>query len=67
MLSLIWWAVVLGAAYQAMRAWGPPAAIGVVLACLFTSWLLPWIGGLVTAVAAVAIGARAEGRIEARG
>jgi hypothetical protein len=62
--ALIWWVLVLGSAYQAMRAWGPPAAVAVVLGLYGVAWLVPWIGGLATGVGAIAIGARAEDEIQ---
>ncbi|HMV66394.1 MAG TPA: hypothetical protein PKA64_06055 [Myxococcota bacterium] len=62
LLGLVWWAFVLGASFQAWKAWGGASALGCVLG-LYLIWaLLPWgLGGLLTVGAAVAIGARAEG------
>jgi hypothetical protein len=62
--SLLWWGVVLAATFQALRAWGRTYAVGaVLLLVLASSWLstlLPMLGGIVTLIAAVQMGATAE-------
>jgi hypothetical protein len=69
LIDLIWWALVLGAAFQAGRAWGVPGAGGTAGSLTIGGWLLSWIlpfglGTVLTGVAAIAIGAKAESQIQ---
>jgi hypothetical protein len=75
MLGFIWWCLVLGAGYQALRAWGAPTGLATVLGLYAVSAIymaLPLVGGvfhlgsLLTAAGAVAIGARAEDQLQKR-
>lgn len=59
LLGLLWWAFVLGAAFQSWKAWGGASALGCVLGLYLASQLLP-LGALLTFCASVVIGARAE-------
>lgn len=55
---LVWWALVLGASWQARKAWGSAFAVGSVAGL----WLLSTLplGTLISVGVAIAIGARAE-------
>lgn len=65
MFALIWWLLVLGATVQMGRAWGAIPALGALFVGWVMSVTLP-LGGLLTAVGAVALGAQAEGTIQRR-
>ena len=62
LFSLVWWTFVLGASWQAWKAWGPGTALGALLGLWFGWTLLGQglIAIIATLGAAVAIGARAE-------
>lgn len=65
LLSLVWWALLAGAAYQAHRAWGPKAGLSALIGIGLVGFV-PLFGGVVSAVAAVYVGYRAENTIDAR-
>jgi hypothetical protein len=64
-LALLWWALIIGAAVQASRAWGPAIAVGAFLA-LAVIGAIPLLGGIGGLAAAVAIGASAEAALQRR-
>lgn len=65
LVTLLWWALWLGASFQAWRAWGVKAGLAAVVGLMVMGWV-PLIGGIASVVAAVVVGYRAENAIDAR-
>lgn len=67
LIMVAWWAILLAAARQAWRAWGTGPAVATVLGLwILSAQIEPWTGTIVSAAAAVWIGARAERRSSGR-
>lgn len=67
MLSLIWWLLIFGAAFQAYRAWDPARAIGTIggtyALWFFVSFLFPMVAWIGSVGVAAYIGYEAEQQI----
>jgi TRAP-type C4-dicarboxylate transport system permease small subunit len=62
--SLFWWGMVIGASYQAARAWGNAAGPATAIGLWVIQWFIPVFSGLLTLAGAIAIGAAAEKHIQ---
>ena len=65
LITLLWWALWLGASYQAYRAWGGKAGVGALVG-IGILHMVPVLGWIASCGAALYVGYRAENAIDAR-